>query len=247
MRLLKQYLESKCYNLFMDPNRKHWNDQFKHLRQAFNNPANHQEAIDLFHRQHAIVHDAEMSNSGLHSFADEVWQDASESTIRCVPPKFEHSIAWIIWHLARIEDMTMNGLLAGKTQVFFQGDWHTKLKIDLRHSGNVVMDDADVTELSRVIDIDALKEYRLAVGRSTREAVKALEADELARKVESARLQELLDNGSVVQEASDLLTYWGNLTIAGLLLMPPTRHNFVHLNEALKIKQKCDQINIHPV
>jgi len=223
----------------MDPNRKRWNEQLKLLRQALNDPEDHQTAIDLFLRQHAMVHDVEMSNSGLHSFSDEVWDGAGEATLRCVPPKFEHSIAWIIWHLARIEDMTMNGLLAGKTQVFFQGDWHTKLKIELRHSGNVVMDDADVSELSQTIDIDALKEYRRTVGRSTQEAVTALEPDELERKVEPIRLQELLENGSVVEEASDLLTYWGNLTIAGLLLMPPTRHNLVHLNEALKVKKKC--------
>jgi len=223
----------------MDPHRKHWNEQLKLLRQAFSEPEDYQNAIDLFLRQHAMVHDAEMSNAGLHSFSDEAWDGASEAIIRCVPPKFEHSIAWIIWHLARIEDMTMNGLLAGKTQVFFLDDWLAKLKIELRHSGNVVMDDADVTELSRVIDIDALRAYRLAVGRSTQEAVKELEADDLERKVEPARLQELLENGSVVEEANDLLTYWGNLTMAGLLLMPPTRHNFVHLNEAMRVKKKC--------
>jgi len=223
----------------MDPNRKHWNEQLKLLRKTLNHPEDVQTAIDLFLHQHTMVHDAEMSNSRLHSFADEVWEGASEATLRCVPPKFEHSIAWIIWHLARIEDMTMNGLLAGKTQVFSQDDWHTKLKIEFRHSGNVVMDDADVTDLSQTIDIDALKAYRLAVGRSTQEVVKALEADDLERTVEPARLQELLENGSVVEEASDLLTYWGNLTFAGLLLMPPTRHNFVHLNEALKVKKKC--------
>jgi len=223
----------------MDPNRKHWNEQLKLLRKALNDSEDHQTAIDLFLRQHAMVHDAEMSNVGLYSFADEVWDRASEMTLRCVPPKFEHSIAWIIWHLARIEDMTMNGLLVAKTQVFFQDDWPTKLKIDLRHSGNVVMDDVDVTELSKVIDIDALKAYRLAVGRSTQEVVKALEADDLERNIEPARLQELLENGSVVEEASDLLTYWGSLTIAGLLLMPSTRHNFVHLNEALRVKKKC--------
>ena len=222
----------------MDPNRKQWNARHKLLRQALSQLEDHQKAVDLFMQQHAMVHDAEMSNSDLHSFADEVWDNASETTIRCVPPKFEHSIAWIIWHLARIEDMTMNGLLAGKTQVFFQDNWRTKLKIELRHSGNVVMDDADVSDLSQSIDIVALKNYRLAVGRSTQEAVKALEPDEIKCKVEPARLQELLENDSVVEEASRLLTYWGNLTIAGLLLMPPTRHNFVHLNEALKVKKK---------
>jgi hypothetical protein len=36
------------------------------------------------------------------------------------------------------------------------------------------------------------------------------------------------------QKAIDL---WSRRTIAGLLLMPPTRHNFLHLNDALRIKQ----------
>jgi len=223
----------------MNPHRKLWNEGHKRLRQALNQPGAHPTAIDLFLRQHAMVHDAEMADLGLHSFANEVWQGADEATIRCVPPKFEHSIAWLIWHIARIEDMTMNGLLAGKMQIFFQDDWLKKLNVTEKHSGNVVMDDADVTELSQRVDIEALKAYRLAVGRSTREAVKALQPNEFKVKVDLAHLQELLDNGSVLEAASDLLDYWRNLTKAGLLLMPPTRHNFVHLNEAIKVKKKC--------
>jgi hypothetical protein len=223
----------------MDPSRKLWNERHKQLKQALTKPESSTSAIELFLRQHAMVHQAEMSNVGLHSFADEVWEGTSEATIRCVPPKFEHSIAWIIWHIARIEDMTMNGLLAGKTQIFFQDDWLKKLKITESHSGNVVMDDADVTKLSQSIDIYALKTYRLSVGSATRKAVLALTPDDVQQKVSPARLQSLLDNGSVPPEATGLIEYWGNLTIAGLLLMPPTRHCLVHLNEALKIKKKC--------
>ena len=221
----------------MEPERKRWNEQQKLLRQALTKSDDHQSTIDLFLRQHAMVHCSEMSNMGLHSFADEVWQDVSDEMVRCVLPKFEHSIAWIIWHLARIEDMTMNGLLAGKMQVFHQAKWLRRLNITIQHSGNVVMDDTDVTGLSHVIDIEALKAYRLAVGRSTREAVRLLQLEDFKQKVDPAYLQELLDNGSVVEEASGLLDYWGNLTKAGLLLMPATRHNFIHLNEALKVKK----------
>jgi hypothetical protein len=223
----------------MDTRRTLWNEQHKLLREALNTPGEHPTALDLFLRQHAMVHDAEMSDSGLHSFADEVWRGALEATLRCLPPALEHSIVWLIWHIARIEDMTMNGLLAGKPQIFFQGDWHKKLNITEKHSGNVVMEEADVTALSQRVDIEALKDYRLAVGRSTREAVKALQPDEFNVKVDPAHLQELLENGSVVKEAIDLLDYWGKLTKAGLLLMPPTRHNFVHLNEAMIIRRKC--------
>jgi hypothetical protein len=223
----------------MDANRKLWNDQHKLLRQALNKPDEHPKAIELFLRQHAMVHDAETSNAGLPSFADEVWQDASEATIRCLPPKFEHSIAWLIWHIARIEDMTMNVLVAGKPQIFHQRDWLTKLKIEFRHTGNVVMDTDDVIALSNAIDIEALKTYRREVGRATREAVKALQPDEVQRKVDPLRLQQLLDDGSVAPEATGMIEYWGSFTIVGLLLMPPTRHCLMHLNEALKVKKKC--------
>lgn len=223
----------------MDPNRKLWNEQHKLLRQELSDPVDHPGAIELFLRQHAMVHDAEMSNSGLHSFSDEVWQDAGEASIRCVPLKFEHSIAWLIWHIARIEDMTMNVLLARGSQVFYQDDWLTKMNITIRHSGNVVMDIGDVIAFSNAVDLDALKAYRLAVGRSTREAVTNLQPEDVQRKADPARLQQLLDDGSVTPEAMSLIEYWGSLTIGGLLLMPPTRHCLVHLNEALKLKDKC--------
>ncbi|MEW5829253.1 MAG: DinB family protein [Chloroflexota bacterium] len=223
----------------MDPNRKYWNDQHKLLRQALNDPGAHATAIDLFLHQHAMVHDAELWNRGLPAFADEVWQDADEATLRCVPPKFEHSIVWLFWHIARIEDMTMNGLLAGKPQIFHRDDWLAKLNITERHSGNVVMDRAAVIAFSSAIDIHVLKSYRLMVGRATREAVMLLKPEEVRQKVKPARLQQLLDDGSVSPEAMGLIEYWGGLTLAGLLLMPPTRHCLVHLNEALKVKQKC--------
>jgi hypothetical protein len=221
----------------VDANRKLWNEQHKLLRQALAGQGDHAAVIGLFLRQHAMVHDGEMSNSGLPSFADEVWQDASEADIRCVPPKGEHSIAWLVWHIARIEDMTMNVLLAGKTQVFHRANWMTKMNITVRHTGNVVMDTAAVVEFSRAVDIAVLRGYRLAVGCATREAVMGLRPEDIQCRVDPARLQGLLDDGSVAPEATGLIEYWGNLTIGGLLLMPPTRHCLVHLNEALKVKK----------
>lgn len=52
------------------------------------------------------------------------------------------------------------------------------------------------------------------------------------------RLQRLKDEGAVLEGADWLIKYWSGLTVAGLLLMPPTRHNFVHLNEAISVKRK---------
>jgi len=48
-----------------------------------------------------------------------------------------------------------------------------------------------------------------------------------------------VNEARAVGAAADwLVACWGGLTLAGLLLMPPTRHNFVHLNEAVRIKAR---------
>jgi hypothetical protein len=222
----------------MDPNRKRWSQQQQALHRALSRPDHYQKAIELFLSQHAMLHSAKMARSRLWSFEDEVWQDTTDGMARCIPRGADHSIAWCIWHLARIEDVTMNLLVAGSPQLAHRDDWLKRMKITVRDTGNA-MDKASVARLSATIDIGALRAYRLAVGRRTREIVKRLEPEQLKQKVDPARLQQVMAQGAVVEAASGIADYWGRRTIAGLLLMPPTRHNFIHLNEALRIKLKC--------
>lgn len=222
----------------MDPNRKLWNRQQQALQRALSRPGDHQETIELFLSQHAMVHSAKMARSKLWSFEDEVWQDTTEEVIRRIPRGCDHSIAWCMWHMARIEDVTMNLLVAGSLQLLHRDDWLRRMGIAARDTGNA-MDKASVARLSSAIDIEALRAYRLTVGRRTREIVKRLPPEELKQKVDPARLQQVMTEGAIVEAASGIADYWGKRTIAGLLLMPPTRHNFVHLNEALRVKQRC--------
>lgn len=221
----------------MDPRHKLWNEQQQKLRNHFSNPDEHEQAIEFFLVQHAMVHSGEMAPTGLWSFADEVWKGLSEEDVRRVPTNCDHSIAWITWHMARIEDVTMNMLVAGEPQVLVQDGWLERMKIEKRDTGNGMAGD-DVLRLSAQIDIRALKEYRLAVGRRTREIVKQLIPADLKRKVAPSLLEQVRAEGAVAQAAGNLLVYWGRLKICGLLLMPPTRHNFVHLNEGLRVKSK---------
>ena len=100
------------------------------------------------------------------------------------------------------------------------------------------MDQESVESLSATVDVAALRDYRVAVGRRTREIVQQLQPDDLKRKVDPRRVQQVMDQGDLVEAASGIADYWGRRTIAGLLLMPATRHNMVHLNEALRLKKK---------
>jgi hypothetical protein len=220
----------------MNPNRKLWNDGQQKLRRALDSN-DHSQAIECFLTQHAMVHTKRMSRMDLWSFEDEIWQGLSVQTFRAIPPRGEHSIAWILFHIARVEDITMNMLVAGTSQLYTSNKWAKKLKATIHHSANK-MDNESVVNLSFALDIDTLRDYRLAVGCRTCEIVKQIQPEDLPKKVDSTRLQRVLDEGAVTIEAIEIVNYWRKRTIAGLLLMPPTRHNFLHLNEALRIKQK---------
>jgi hypothetical protein len=221
----------------VDANRQLWNRQQKELRQALTGSGDRQHAIQLFLSQHAMVHSAVMSQSGLWSCEDELWHDISEEIVRRIPRNCEHSIAWIMYHIARIEDVTMNLLVAGSPQLVFRGDWIERMKVSIRDTGNG-MDDQAVADLSLTIDIEALRAYRVTVGRRTRQIVTQLQPEELKHRVDPSRLQRVRDEGAVVEAASAVLDYWSRRTIAGLLLMPPTRHCFLHLNEAQRLKHR---------
>jgi hypothetical protein len=175
------------------------------------------------------------------SFEDEVLGNIPEEQVRRIPTGGDHSMAWLVWHMARCEDITMNLLVAGTPQVLMQAGWLQKTRSPLLDTGNA-MDAAALADFNRAIDVEALRGYRAAVGHRTREIVALLQPADLKRKVEASRLKRIFDEGAVVEAARGIADYWGNRDVAGLLLMPATRHNLIHLGEALKLKRKLRTI-----
>ncbi len=122
----------------MDANRQLWNERQQELRKALARPADQQRGLELFLIQHAALHSSSLSSTGLWSFADEVLEGLGEGVLRCIPPKGEHSIAWVLWHMTRIEDMTMNVLVAGGSQVFCRENWPERLGVAINDTGNAM-------------------------------------------------------------------------------------------------------------
>jgi hypothetical protein len=112
-----------------------------------------------------------------------------------------------------------------------------QMKFLSAETGNA-LDKTGIIKLITNIEIEALRCYRQAVGRRTRLILKSLPPDVLQRRVAPASLEQVLVEGAVVESTRALVEYWGRRTIAGLLLMPPTRHAFLHLNEAARIRRK---------
>ena len=222
----------------MEAIHKVWNERQQELRLALSRPEMHFRALNLFLAQHAMTHSGEMLGGGQTSFEDEIWDGLADKTAREIPPKFEHSIVWCIWHITRCEDITMNLLVAGNPQVLYRNDWFARMQVPAGDTGNA-MDYGDIANFSAQIDIPALRAYRLSVAYQTRMIAQTLQSDTFDRKIENVLLQQLLLEEAVLPSEQWLIDYWGGLTVGGLLLMPPTRHNLVHLNEAARIKQKC--------
>jgi len=221
----------------MDLKRKHWNDQQKLLAEALKRKADHARALGLFLPQHAAVHASGLGEPGAWSFDEELWQDLPQAAARRIPTGGEHSIAWLVWRMARCEDITFNLLVAGCPQVIDEGGWMEKTRATVYDTGNA-MNVAQVARFSAAIDLDALRAYRAAVGRRTREIVRALPVGGFQRPVDAADVQRIGQAGAVLEEAGYLIDYWGKQKVSGLILTPATRHLFVHLNEAMRLKQR---------
>ena len=185
--------------------------------------------------QNAMCHAAADGGTAPYSFEDDLWQGLEEAQARRIPPKGEHSIAWVMWHAARCEDICMAMLVAGAPQAL-DASWQRALKIPWRDTGNA-MDPATMAAFSATIDLVALRGYRAAVGRQTQAILAHLAPPALKEKVSPERIQQVKDCGAVDPASEWLTSYWGNRIIAGLILMPATRHLIVHLNEAMKLKK----------
>ncbi|HEX2954461.1 MAG TPA: DinB family protein [Bacillota bacterium] len=216
-----------------------WNPKQALLKELLSKPAQFNDAIQLCLEMHALVHTSEMSGSQNRSLEDEVWDGLEETAFRTMPTAKDVTIAWNLWHLTRIEDLTANILIANGQQVL-NDEWLKKMNVTVRDTGNA-MSDEEIIALSLAMDMKAMRDYRIAVGRRTREILKALQPNDLKRKFTAVQLQRIMDEGGLleVEGSKWLLDFWGKKTVAGILQMPITRHQVVHINDSMKLKAKC--------
>jgi hypothetical protein len=115
-------------------------------------------ALEFFLPQHARPHGVDLGDP--RSLWDRMLEGLSDEQIRLRPSVGLNSIAWIIWHTARVEDVAVNLVVTVGCQVF-DDRWATRLGVDRRDIG-VSMSDADVAELSSRLDVAAARSRRAA-------------------------------------------------------------------------------------
>jgi hypothetical protein len=234
-------------NLAKNPHRKEvimfslradWNPKQTALKEALSKPECFNEAIRLCLELHGLVHSGKVVSERKPTFFGELLDGLTEEAFAAMPTPKDTTIAWNIWHITRIEDITANILIAGGKQVL-NNLWLKKLGTRIRDTGNAMTKD-EILNFSRSLKMDMLISYRNEVGLKTRDIVKNLMQPDLKRKMKPESVARILDEGGVTSHKDSvwLLDFWGKKTVAGILLMPITRHQILHLNGSMNLKKK---------
>lgn len=161
--------------------------------------------------------------------------ELSDEQLRCRPIEGVNTIAWLVWHIARGEDIALSRFVARRPQLFFEERWAERLRVPETDLG-VGMTPEEVTDLSARINFAALRDYWDALGRRTRSIVAGLDPEALDEDNDPAYIERVVDADRIFREAGR----WGEGYWVGL----PNRskgyflgylcltHAWVHLSEA---------------
>jgi DinB superfamily len=122
----------------------------------------------------------------------------TDEQLRYQPKEGLNSIAWLMWHTARCQDFANTLISPGREQVLNE-DWLARLNVSRRDIGTG-MTRAECAEFNQAVDIGALQAYCDAVAEAVREVARAIPAEDLRKPVDSGRLHQMLEDGTIANE-----------------------------------------------
>lgn len=176
-----------------------WKEKMSHLEGIIFSERDFAESKRLLIDLHATVHASVMTSNGEETLDDDLWQDMDEVCFRTLANGERVTIAWSIYHIARIEDMTMNILVNGGSQVFFEGNWKDRLNCPIVDTGNALTT-KEMENLSNKLNWTEIRNYRNMVGKRTSAIIHELQFSDLSRTIQKSELQRIFDEGGVKED-----------------------------------------------
>mgnify|MGYP000106475193 len=194
---------------------------------------------------HAMVHPAEISGRTEKTIADYVLDYMLRGNQNELVPREDYDVdlhyagtrtvplCWQFWHTYRIEDLVSNILMANQNQIFNE-EWQRKIDSPITDTGNALELDEAIA-FGKEINVEALHEYMLAVGKNTRNILGNLTLVQINSMVPEEWVMRILEEGGVTTDFRSvwLLVFWGRLTMGGMILTPMTDHHMMHLPPCL--------------
>ena len=214
-----------------------WTIKQNNLKKYLSKEETFNEGIKLLLDMHSILHDKKVYCKKEDTLYNKLWKNLTKETCKIITNK-ETSILWNIWHITRIEDIVSNTII-GNTEEALNNEIQAALNIKTRDTGNA-MNKKEIELLNENINIKALNEYRIKVGKQTVKIIKCLKFSDMKKKPERMQLEKIMKTGGLLEHVKSkwLLDFWGNKNIMGLIMMPITRHQTMHLNDCMSIKER---------
>lgn len=202
---------------------------------------------------HTMVHPAEISGRAEKTIADYVLDYMLSENQNVIVPRENHDtnlhyagtkevpMCWQFWHTYRIEDLVSNILMVNQNQIF-NAEWQKKIGASITDTGNALEFDEAVA-FGKGINILALREYMITVGKNTRCILESLTLDQIQSMVPEEWVMRILEEGGVTTDFRSvwLLVFWGRLTRGGMILTPMTNHHMMHLLPCLNSLSILDE------
>ena len=214
-----------------------WTTKQNNLKKLLSKEETFNDGIKLLLDMHSILHDKKVYNNKDDTIYNVLWDNLTNETCKIITNK-ETSILWDIWHITRIEDIVAN-IIIGNTEEVLNAEIQEKLNIKIRDTGNA-MNKEEIELFNKNVNIKALNEYRIKVGKQTVKIIKGLTFSDMKRKPEKKQLDKIMKSGGLLEKEKSkwLLDFWGSKNILGLIMMPITRHQTLHLNDCFNIKER---------
>jgi len=168
---------------------------------------------------------------------DRLLADASDAQLRA-RPQGQNSLAWLLWHVARAEDIGVNAFAYDRPQVFDEGEWDARIAAGRRDLGTSMTSD-EVTDLSGRVDVDALRAYWRAVGNRSLDTVRREGARGWDEPVDPARMRRIIresgDYGPRV-DTQRVETFYAGMTRGWAFAHLALSHSFGHFGEATVVR-----------
>ncbi len=180
------------------------------------------EFTDLFLQRHQVLYEF---------YLDYLWKVVPSELMRVRPQPKVNSLAWNLWHISRVEDAGLNRFVADRHQILDEGNWMARLHLPWRDVGTG-MNLAEVDELDRQIDLDALHDYSKAVQARTIEIVSQLQMADLDPVVPVEKIRAVvIDEGFAHSDPEGLVTNYTGWTKGRFFMVDGLTHPFQHLGE----------------
>lgn len=152
-----------------------------------------------------------------------------------------NSISWLVWHMARSEDVVTNTILQGTPQLLTQDGWQDRIGIDAMHIGTGLGEEG-AAEITKQINVEAADEYWQAVAKVSYEWLKSIKPEDLDVVPDLSERLSTIPPILAAGENQGPIQFWNGLDAGRLFSAIVVGHGYIHVGQMQEIGGRLGRV-----